>query len=629
MKEFLTKLNYRFDNIMSKGTLPSIVLLFIVSFFMVLFFASMVLLLNVTPEGQPNLGFLETVWMSVMRTLDPGTMGEDRGWGFRLLMFFVTAYGIIMLSTFIGLVSNGILTRLMQLRKGRSKVVETGHVLILGWSSKVKTIISELVLANENQKRPVVVIMAPKDKTEMEDYVNDKVKDLKNTQLIFRSGSPIDIDDLAIVNPNDAKSIIVLGSKSENSDAEIIKVILALTKNISDHKAKYHVIAEIENRKNLEVAKMIGGSNVELILSDEYISRIMVQTSRQAGLSIVYTDLLDFEGDEIYFTEEPQLTGKTFENALFSYDRSAIIGIQDATMEIHLNPPKDRLIAEGDKLISISADDDQVIFSGEYREINRDLIDHENYSELRHDNILILGWNRRAKIIIRELASYTNASANITIISELKNMSKTIEKLNAQCPNTKIEYIQANTADRQVLEKIDVNNFDHLIILSYEDDYELQQADAKTLITLLHLRKLAERWGMTLNVVSEMLDSKNRELAKVTKADDFIISDNMISLIISQIAENKYLMKVFDQLFQAEGNEIYLKPAINYVKLDQEMDFYTVVAAALEKNEVAIGYRMMEQFRNEKRNYGIVLNPIKSKKIKFSAIDFIIVISQN
>ena len=134
---------------------------------------------------------------------------------------------------------------------------------------------------------------------------------------------------------------------------------------------------------------------------------------------------------------------------------------------------------------------------------------------------------------------------------------------------------------------------------------------------------------MVLNIVSEMLDIKNRELASVTNADDFIVSDNIISLIISQVAENKFLMQIFEQLFKAEGNEIYLKPAIGYVKPDEEVDFYTVLAAAVKKNEIAIGYRIMEQCRDEKKNYGIVLNPVKSKKISLSSIDFVIVLSES
>ena len=625
---FFDKIKYVFDNVMSKGILPSVALLLIVSFFIVLFFATILVLLNIQPEGESDLGFLETIWISGMRTLDPGNMGDDKGWPYRIVMLLVTGYGIVMLSTFIGLMSNGILRKAIELRKGRSKVLERNHILILGWSSKISTIISELVIANENQVKPVIVVLADRDKVEMEDEVKIKVPNTKNTKLIFRSGNPIDISDLKIANPNNAKSIIVLGSQSENSDAEIIKAILAITKSCSDVSAKFHIVAEIESKKNLEVAKMIGNDNVELILSNEFVSRILVQTSRQAGLSIVYTDLLDFDGDEIYFSEEPKLDGKTFKEALFSYDKSTVIGIRTTDKEVILNPPGDTVMDKGTQLITISEDDDKVIYSGLNGKINNDLIRSVALSGVHHENILILGWNSRAKIIIRELASYTQTTGKITVIAELKNMDKTIARLNEQCPKTEINYTRANTADKNVLEEIKMSEYDHLIILSYQDNYEMQQADAKTLITLLHLRNIAESRGLELNVVSEMLDTKNRDLATVTKVDDFIISDNMVSLIISQVAENKYLMKVFEQLFKSEGNEIYLKPAEHYVELEKEVDFYTILESSLRMNEIAIGYRLMKNFQDIDNNYGIVLNPDKRELVSFTKADLIIVLSE-
>jgi len=130
-----------------------------------------------------------------MRTLDPGTMGDDIGWSFRIIMLLVTTYGIVMLSTFIGLISNGILSKIQQLRKGRSKVLENGHILILGWSAKIHTIVSELVIANENQKKPVIVILADKDKVEMEDEIKEKIKSTINTKIICRSGDPIAVNE--------------------------------------------------------------------------------------------------------------------------------------------------------------------------------------------------------------------------------------------------------------------------------------------------------------------------------------------------------------------------------------------------------------------------------------------------
>ena len=483
------RIKYTFDNIMSKGTISAILLLLLVSFIMVVFIATSISLMNIYPEGEKDINFFEAVWISMTRTLDPGTMGEDSGWAFRALMFLATAYGILMVSTFIGLVSNGILTKIVELRKGRSRVLEKNHILILGWSSKIFTIISELIIANENQKSPIIVILADKDKVEMEDELKEKIPKRKNTRIICRSGDPIDINDLKIGNPQFTKSIILLDNHKKDSDAEIIKVILALISNRKERVTPYHITAEIESKKNLDVAKMVGKEEVELILADEFISRIMVQTSRQSGLSIVYTDLLDFVGDEIYFQEEPKLVGKTFKEALFLFDTSSLIGIQTDD-NIILNPPLDTIIEKGTKVIAISEDDDTVVLSNKKFYINKNVIQNEDYPGLAHGKILILGWNRKAKIIIRELASYSSSIPTIMVVAELDNMQDTIANLNKDFPATQIEYQVADTTDREVLENLEINDYEHLILLSYQDNYKTQQADAKTLITLLHLRNI-------------------------------------------------------------------------------------------------------------------------------------------
>ena len=97
-----------------------------------------------------------------------------------------------------------------EMRKGRSRVIESNHTLILGWSPKVFAIINELIIANENQKQPRIVILADHDKVEMEDEIRAKLPNTKNTRVICRSGSPLDLDDLEVVNPHEAKSIIIL-----------------------------------------------------------------------------------------------------------------------------------------------------------------------------------------------------------------------------------------------------------------------------------------------------------------------------------------------------------------------------------------------------------------------------------
>ena len=70
------------------------------------------------------------------------------------------------------------------------------------------------------------------------------------------------------------------------------------------------------------MARVVGGSEVQLVLADDLISRIVVHSSRQAGLSAVYSELLDFDGCEIYTAEQPSLVGKSFDEAVMAYEKS-------------------------------------------------------------------------------------------------------------------------------------------------------------------------------------------------------------------------------------------------------------------------------------------------------------------
>ncbi len=148
------------------------------------------------------------------------------------------------------------------------------------------------------------------------------------------------------------------------------------------------------------------------------------------------------------------------------------------------------------------------------------------------------------------------------------------------------------------------------------------------MITLLHLRDLAEKTGFQYSIVSEMQDIRNRNLIEVAHADDFIVSDKLISLLLAQVSENKKLNKVFEDIFDPDGSEIYLKPAEHYITLDQPVNFYTVVESASRRGETAIGYRISSESRDQALAYGIHLNPKKSQQIVYSHGDRIIVLSE-
>ena len=636
---FRQRVQYFFDNFMSRGTVALIGGLALITLVVIAIAAAVISLggVSLAPEGSSApLSFFEAAWESLMRTFDAGTMGADAGWGFRWVMLFVTIGGILVVSTLIGVLTAGVEAKLEDLRKGRSRVLETGHTLILGWSPQVFTILSELMIANENQKNARIVILADKDKVEMEDELRDRLETVGHTRVICRSGSPIDMTDIEIASPHAAKSIIVLPPADDDPDSYVIKTVLALTNNPNRRLEPYHIVTQIRDPKNMDVVKMVGVKDKVLaVLTGDLIARVLAQTSRQSGLSVVYTELMNYGGDEIYFKEEPALAGKTFGEALLQFEVSAVIGVRFVNGSVSLNPAMDTRLTAADKIIAISADDDTIRLAGlpsipvEERFINNAAQPHKAVPE----KCLILGWNNFAATIICELDNYVPKGSQVLVVAdssvsdEAAEADDTLRHELRRMKNQKVDFHRGDTTDRELLEELKAADYDHIIVLSYAG-LEVQAADAKTLVTLLHLRDIAEKDETPFSIVSEMLDLRNRQLAEAVRVDDFIVSEHLISLMMAQLSENAELFAVYTDLFDPQGSEIYLKPAGDYVETGKPVNFYTVVEAARRAGQVAFGYRLVREAGDAKKSYGVHTNPKKSELVMFTPEDKVIVLAE-
>lgn len=623
------QLRYRFDNFMARGTVALISGLALVSLVFIVLMAVSVSLLGIAPEGSDRLNLPEALWSVLMRTLDSGAVGGDTGWGFRLTMLFVTFGGIFVVSTLIGLLSSGIDAKLEDLRKGRSRVLETDHIVILGWSLQIFTLISELALANANQPNTCIAILSNEDKMEMETALYDALGKLPRIRLVCRTGSPSSMTDLGMVSIQTARSIIILNSTGDQEDTQLIKTLLAIASIPRSHPRPYHLVAQVQTPKTLDVLELVAPNQVEPLLVNNLISRILVQTCRQSGLSTVYIDLLNFSGDEIYFREEPALYGKTYGQALLAYNDSAVIGIQRATGAIQLNPPSDTRIQSGERLIVISEDDDTTRLT----HTAESTIDHQAIQlaeplPATAEHTVILGWNDRVSAIIQLLDQYVAPGSTVMVVAELPAEVVEVSEERLQLKNQTFRYQPGNPTDRSVLESLNLTQYHHAVVLC-NTALDAEQADAQTLVTLLHLRDICDRQRHRCQIVTEILDVRNQALAQVARPDDFVISEQLISLMLAQVAEQKSVNAVLSDLFSPEGSEIYLKPVDRYIAVDRPVNFYTVVEAARQRGESAIGYRRKADANNVARSYGIVINPPKDHLIEFQPQDAIILLAES
>lgn len=616
----LNRLRYWFDNLMSKGTVALIGWIALVAFTLVLTIA----LTSWTLEGRP-IALIDKLWQALLTALVGFDSTGGQVWIERVSNLLIILINFFLVSMVTGLIVTAVQEKIFALQRGRSTVIDANHTVILGWSEQVFSILSELVTANQNQAKSTIVVLGEKDKVEMEEEIRTQVKDSGRTRIICRQGKPTDMAAHEIVSLNTAKSIIVLSPEQENPDTSVIKTLLAIFNNPKRKSEPYHIVTEIKNHNNYQIAKIVGQDEVEVVLTGNLIARVIAQICRQPGLSVVYTELLNFSGDEIYDHNEPQLTGKTFGEALFAYETSTVIGLYPSGGQPKLNPPMDTPIQQGDRLIVIAADDDTIRLSGLHElGILESAICTATSKAQEPEQFLILGWNSWGTMLMGELDGYVPAGSVVTIVAQDDAMDAT----QIGFKNLEVVVKPGDSTDRQVLDSLGLEKINHVILLSYTDSVETEQADAIVLTTLLHLRDIAKQKSLSFSLTSQIMDVRNQTLAQIAQVDDFIVGDQLTSLMLSQIAENKFLSPVIADLLDSEGSELYLKPAEDYVVLGKSVNFYTVVEAARRRGEVALGYRRQAAAQNPNQDYGVAINPAKSNSISFTQLDQIIVLSE-
>jgi len=624
------RLRYRIDTTFSSGTGPLILWLAIVTFLVVLLAAIALALLHVAAtEGDES--FREAMWASLLRTLDPGTMGSDAGWSFRLVSLSVTIAGIFVVSTLIGLIATGLDRKLESLREGRGLVVEVGHTLLLGWSPTLPGIVAELAVANENLRDGCVVVLAQRDKAAMEQDIRSRVPDLRTTRLVCRTGDPSDPVDLGIVNPLDAKAVVLL-SQDGAGDGSVIRSVLALMTH-DPGLAGPPVIAEVKRATTARALQRVTHGKVISVVSDEIIGRIAAQVCRHRGLSAVYQELLDFEGDEIYFADAGEFVGRPFADLLLASEESSVIGVRRATGETIVAPPMALLIEAGDAVVAISEDDDTVHLDPGATPAappTRGLIGETREQE----HILVLGWSALGPVVLRELDHYVATGSTVLVV---------VDPGHASPPDPVFEGLEhigvrVTAADHHdpdcVVALLEAEQPDHLLLLCYRDGFAPAEADAAALMALLQVRHCLDRWPperVRPSVVAELLDPRDIELARVTGADDFVVSERITSLLLAQLAENPGLDPVFGHLLDVEGAEITLRSIERFGDPGALRTYGDLVRAGIDRDEIVIGFRTGDATTTSSApvlGEGIRLNIPKSEAVALTAGAKVVVVTR-
>jgi hypothetical protein len=622
-----TRFRYSFDNSIARGgAFVAWMFAAMALFSILLVFIALILrgipVLAATLEVKAGVLDFNTFWASFAKLFGKG--GEPT-WADRVIEVLYWMVTITVTASVTGFIVGAIGRAFEKLRKGKSPVIASNHTLILGWSNRVFPILKELAVANSNVRKATVVIFSTHSRDFMQDEIDARAEGLGKLQVVTRTGDPTNPGDLKRVNLSNAKSVIILDA-DETGDATVVSTVLAV-KSVNANPA-LRIIAELDDAHTAEALETATDGQVIAVRSHDVIARVTAQASRQPGLAAVTLDLLDFGGDEIYFQNVPALAGKTYRDALLSFNTASVIGLVDEKGGVALNPKQTAKLTAGSKVIAIAEDDDKVVYSGVIT--TKPAKDYKAGAPIKRkpEHLLFIGWSSMGRSVLTELATYLPKGSTVHIVAQNRFVDAALFTDMVFGANVKVTHAAVTGDIDDLIAAASAKRYDEIIVLGYRNAISEAEADAQTMLTMLQMNQLFEAKGNGVEptrLVAEILDSRKAELARVAAVDDLVVSDNLAALLISQISENPALAPVFEDLFDAAGAAINVKPIENYVPIGKATTYAEVVAIAAAHGESAVGYRVLAESANDSST-GVRLNPAKNTEFTPAKGDSLIVI---
>jgi len=593
------KLKYWLDKQLSKGT-ASIIKLLSICVISIVIFVSVVIVLFKLRDG-----FLEAFWDSLATIVNAWMpSSEDGEAGYIILNTITAIVGLFFTSILIGVISSGIEAKLDSIRNGNSIVIEKDHTVILGYTLGEHGLLNQLIIATGDKKR-CIVIYTDIEKSEIEQDLHNNVDIPKNIEVICRHGDITNINDLRYCSIDKAR-VIIINALNDNIRIKALLAVSMLKKEYPERNA--NIIACVSDEQHLLPRNKTDNKNIIMLKTDDIMAKMIAHTATEPGLSVAFKELLNFEGNELYFEKDERFYGKSvFELAIY-IDKATLMGVKHND-RIVLNPDRDMVVLEGDEVLLFEEDEHKY----EIRDIDLKNITDREFKDTEKEpkgTLYIFGNNVLLETIIRELPSDIT---DIVLVQHGEDQPAYSRDL------VKKEHISVFKGNYQKNLSRIAASASHFVILA-DRTIDEEDSDIKNILLLLKLMNLKEVNDYTYNVTIELNMENSYNVAMKDDEIDYIVSSNIASLVLAQMSENTELEGVFEELLSNKGNELYSKP-LKPFNLSTKHDYSF---GALKQIVLTYGYTLIGYSHNDEMNLNVDLE----KRIAFNKNDRLIVLGR-
>jgi ion channel POLLUX/CASTOR len=544
---FKDRLRYRFDRALARGSGAAIWWIVVLALALAILGGITFWVLGVDFDGKT--GPVESFWRALLIAIGSGGV-VSTSTAARISSFVFVTAALFLTGGLIGALVAAVNERLEVLRRGRSRVLEAGHTVVIGWSPRLIPVLDELLAEDPTGSNVVAVVLADRDKTAMEDQFRARHEGKARRRVVFRSGTPESRADLEMVSVDKARSVIVL-SEGSFVDAKAVRRALAAFDVEPD---EAHVVAELANPRVARSLRASTDGGVVAVTVGEVVADMLAQAVRTPGMAHVFDQLLSFAGHELYVCAPEAAIGMTFEQVTLGVPGAVAVGVVEADGTVTLVPPGDRVIG---------GDEQMVMISGQ-RPSLRTIVERprpqaaEVPVDQRPVSAVVIGWNAAGQGLLDRLGGFLPPGSRVEVLADTTLLPDGAPEWTWTVEG---RFTHTKHDPDHVTSIINEAGAEVVTVLGYSDRLSEDEADALTLLTLLTLERARAAGEIGADrMVAHLFDSGLARLAATAGASDFVVTDALASRMLVHASRDPELAAVFDDLFDAAGPVVGVMP---------------------------------------------------------------------
>jgi len=615
---FLSYISYRFQTWLGEGGSSSKAILIFVVCIVFVFVGTGVYCASV---GTGPSSAMFTVYKMIM---DPAAGYKEPTQAGKIIGVLMALGFLFILAVLVAVVQDSLNGYLEHVRLGLGPVIEVGHILLAGYTDDTFTLIEELCLAHEPEGGTTIVLLAEESKEDLDETFRRAQLDLRNSNLIIRSGNAHSIDNLRDVSAESCDTVVLAPKRTiprEVRDAFTMQALLALAGQ--DWPAKGCILAVCSLPENQPLFETIGGPKCSVINLDDFMGKLMVKCCDTRGICKIVASLFSFdEGNAFYTKPVPKhLVGLRFDQALFYFPRSVLAGIVNVgTSSRSLCPDMQTTLKAGDDLVLFSEDINHtesttkpfVVDNPGGACSSRTHMKAIQEEAKKVENILILGFDHQtAGVLLVELEDMVSKGSHVVIVGPQPSaereayLEKYQKRMKKKLVNLTIQHVVGRLGSRHVLTDlpVPVTKATRIFVLSDSEAPTPSSADASTVSTLMMVMDLLQSSTenhVTIPILPEFRDRLTFDICEDLKVHDMVDASGTPAQILATIVHAPKLAPVLCDLISGHGHvQLRVCRLSSYLpaggRVPSSLCFWEAIHHVMSQGDILLGWSRPHQ----------------------------------